>query len=161
MTMPDTLSPSAQKVQNLLRDSGFTNQVIELSKTTRTALDAAQAIGCRVEQIVKSLIFKTHYTHRPILVVASGANRVNEKKLGAHLGEKITKPDAEFVRHQTGYTIGGVAPIGLPEELEIFIDEGLLQYTEIWAAASNPNAVFNLSPDDLQKMTGGGVISIL
>jgi Cys-tRNA(Pro) deacylase len=159
--MPEPLSPSAQKVQDLLRDSGFPNQVIEHPKTTRSALEAAQAIGCRVEQIVKSLIFKTRYTHRPILVVASGANRVNEKKLGVHLGEKISKPDAEFVRLQTGYAIGGVAPVGLPEELETFIDEDLFQYDEIWAAAGNPNAVFKLSPGDLQKMTGGRVISIL
>ena len=157
--MPGPLSPSAQKVQDILRDSGYLNQVIELSKTTRSAPEAAQAIGCRVEQIVKSLIFKT-YTHRPILVVVSGANRVNEKKLGVHLGEKISKPDAEFVRQQTGYAIGGVPPVGLPEKIDTFIDEDLLQYTEIWSAAGNPNAVFKLSPEDLQKMTGGRVISI-
>ena len=157
--MPGPLSPSAQKVQDILRDSGYLNQVIELSKTTRSAPEAAQAIGCRVEQIVKSLIFKT-YTHRPILVVVSGANRVNEKKLGVLLGEKISKPDAEFVRQQTGYAIGGVPPVGLPEKIDTFIDEDLLQYTEIWSAAGNPNAVFKLSPEDLQKMTGGRVISI-
>ena len=155
-----TLSPSAQKVQDALHALGFTNQVIEFSRTTRSAAEAAQAVGCQVAQIVKSLIFKTQQTHEPILVVVSGANRVNEKKLSDLLQELIEKPDAEFVRQKTGYTIGGVAPVGFTEKLETFVDEGLLKFEEIWAAAGNPNAVFKLTPEELVKMTGGRIVSI-
>ena len=154
------LSPSAQKVQDALNALGFSNQVIELSQTTRSAAEAAQAVGCRVAQIVKSLIFKTQQTHRPILVVVSGANRVNEKKFSELLQEPIEKPDAEFVRQKTGFTIGGVAPVGHSERLETFIDEDLFRFDEVWAAAGNPNAVFKLTPAELVKMTQGRVISI-
>jgi prolyl-tRNA editing enzyme YbaK/EbsC (Cys-tRNA(Pro) deacylase) len=120
----------------------------------------AQAVGCEVAQIVKSLIFKTGHTHQPILVLVSGANRVQEKKLSDLLQEPVEKPDAEFVRQQTGYAIGGVAPVGLVESLKTFVDEDLLKFEEIWAAAGTPNAVFKLTPAELVKMTQGKVVSI-
>ncbi len=154
------LNPSAQKVQEALTILGFANQVIEFAQTTRSAAEAAQAVGCQVGQIVKSLIFKTKQTNKPILVLASGLNRVNEKRLSELMQEPIEKPDAEFVRQKTGYAIGGVAPLGHAEKMETFIDEDLLQFETIWAAAGNPNAVFKLSPQELLKMTGGKVISI-
>jgi prolyl-tRNA editing enzyme YbaK/EbsC (Cys-tRNA(Pro) deacylase) len=154
------LSPSAQKVQDALAALGIPLQVTELPGTTRTSADAASAVGCQVGQIAKSLVFRTQHTHRPILVIASGANRVNEQKLGEQMVEPVEKPDADFVRQCTGFVIGGVAPIGHLEPMHVFIDEDLLKYTEIWAAAGTPNAVFRLTPDDLVRMTGGQIISV-
>ncbi len=158
--MPTTLSPSAQKVQESLNALGFSNQVTELQSTTRTSAEAAQAVGCQVEQIAKSIVFQGKNSHKPILVIASGPNRVNEKKIAEFVSETLGEADADYVRNRTGFVIGGVPPIGHLEKLEIFIDEDLLQYEEIWAAAGNPNAVFRLTPSDLIKMTGGRVISI-
>ncbi|GHO96764.1 prolyl-tRNA editing protein [Reticulibacter mediterranei] len=158
--MINDLSNSARKVQEALNARGFSSQVVELPDSTRTAKEAAQAIGCRVEQIVKSLIFKGKQSSKPILVVASGTNRVNEKQLAQLAGEPITKADADFVRQHTGFAVGGVPPLGHLEPIETFIDEDLLLYDEIWAAAGTPFAVFKLTPADLQTMTGGETVSI-
>jgi prolyl-tRNA editing enzyme YbaK/EbsC (Cys-tRNA(Pro) deacylase) len=158
--MANLLSPSPQKVQEALKALGFTNQVVELQSTTRTSTDAAQAVGCTVEQIAKSIVFRGKQTHKPILVIASGPNRVNEKRIEEFISEPLGKADANYVRRHTGFVIGGVPPLGHLEQLEIFVDEDLLQYEEIWAAAGSPNAVFKLTPSDLVKMTGGHVISI-
>ena len=158
--MSNTLSSSARRVQRALKAHGLECQVVEMSKTTRSAKEAAQAVGCRVEQIVKSLVFKGKQTQKAILVVASGANRVNEKTLSQLVSEPVEMPDADFVRQKTGFAIGGVPPIGLNDRLETFIDEDVLKFEEIWAAAGNPHAVFKLTPADLQKMTGGRVVSI-
>jgi prolyl-tRNA editing enzyme YbaK/EbsC (Cys-tRNA(Pro) deacylase) len=158
--MANLLSPSPQKVQEALKALGFTNQVVELQSTTRTSADAAQAVGCTVEQIAKSIVFRGKQTHKPILVIASGPNRVNEKRIEEFISEPLGKADANYVRRHTGFVIGGVPPLGHLEQLEIFVDEDLLQYEEIWAAAGSPNAVFKLTPSDLVKMTGGHVISI-
>jgi Cys-tRNA(Pro) deacylase len=153
------LSPSAQKVQDALTALGFAHQVAEHEQTTRTSTEAAQAVGCEVGQIAKSLIFKTK-SGKAILVIASGANRVDEKKLRELAGEKVEKPDADFVRSRTGFVIGGVPPVGHAEPLETFIDESLMQFDSIWAAAGTPNAVFPLTPAELVKMTGGRVVSV-
>lgn len=158
--MPEILSPSAQKVQNALAAQGLSLEVVELPGSTRTAVEAAQAIGCEVAQIVKSLIFKGKRSERPILVIASGINRVNEKGIEKLIGEPLGKADADFVRTHTGFVIGGVPPVGHLEHLETFIDQDLLQYQEIWAAAGTPHAVFRLTPQDLLKMTIGQVISV-
>lgn len=158
--MSKQLSASAQKVQDTLKSHGFHCQVIELQATTHSAKQAARAIGCRVEQIAKSIIFRGKHTHKPILVVASGVNRVDENRLGECLAEPVEMPDANFIREQTGFVIGGVPPITHIERLEAFIDEDLLQYEEIWAAAGNPHAVFKLTPADLKKMTNGKIISV-
>lgn len=158
--MSETLSTSAQKVQNLLKEGGFPSRVVELPDSTRTAVEAANAIGCVVAQIVKSLIFRGKQSDTGILVVASGINRVDEKRLRELAGETIEKANADFVRQRTGFAIGGVPPLGHSEPLKTFIDEDLLQYDEIWAAAGTPHAVFQLTPKDLQAMTGGQVVSI-
>jgi len=158
--MTEELSKNAQKVQEVLSGMGMECQVVELADSTRTAQEAADAIGCEVAQIVKSLVFKGKDTGQPILVVASGANRVHEKRLGRLIGEKIDKADAEFVRQQTGFPIGGVPPVGHLNPLRTVIDEDLLQYEEIWAAAGTPHAVFKLTPQDLQEMTGGQVAAV-
>ena len=158
MTTP--LRSSVQKVQDALKALGFSIQVVELQATTRTSAEAADAVGCKVEQIAKSLVFQAKISHRPILVIASGLNRVNEEKIAGLISEPISKADADFVRQHTGFVIGGVPPVGHLEKLEIFIDQDLLQYEVIWAAAGSPHAVFKLTPQDLVKMTGGLVTSI-
>lgn len=158
--MQESLSPRARIVQNALEAKGFALDVVELPESTRTAAEAAQAIGCQVGQIVKSLVFKTRQTERPVLVLASGSNRVNEGKIEQLAGEPVGKADANFVRRHTGFAIGGVPPLGHDTPLETFIDEDLLKYAEVWAAAGTPRAVFRLRPEDLEAMTGGRVVSV-
>jgi len=158
--MSDQLSPSAQRVQDALASNRVACEVVELPGTTRSARDAAASIGCKVDQIVKSLIFKGTLTDRAILVVASGKNLVNLERLSALAGEPVEKPDAEFVRKRTGFAIGGVPPVGHSERLPTFIDEDLLHYDEIWAAAGTPNAVFKLTPLELKLITQGTVVGI-
>ena len=154
------LSSSAKKVLEVLKVLGLELQVVELQETTRTSADAARAVGCEVGQIAKSLVFRGQKTQRPILVIASGSNRVNEKRVGELISEPLGKADADFVRQKTGFVIGGIPPVGHAEKLEVFIDEDLLRYSEIWAAAGTPNAVFRLTPSDLVRMTEGRVIGI-
>jgi prolyl-tRNA editing enzyme YbaK/EbsC (Cys-tRNA(Pro) deacylase) len=155
-----SLRPAAARVQQLLGEMGHTTEVLEFAETTKTSADAAQQIGCSVAQIAKSLIFRAKQSNRPVLVIASGVNRVDEKALEALLGEKIGKADAEFVRDKTGYAIGGVAPIGHASPPVTFIDEDLLNLETIWAAAGTPFAVFRLTPADLERLTGGRVAKI-
>jgi prolyl-tRNA editing enzyme YbaK/EbsC (Cys-tRNA(Pro) deacylase) len=154
-----TLSSQAIKVQQALDALGMRQKVIELPASTRTSQEAAQALGCQVGQIAKSIIFKA-ISSRPILVITSGTNRVNEQVIARLIGEEIGKADADFVRLHTGFAIGGVPSLGHDEPLKTFIDQDLLQYPEIWAAAGTPHAVFCLSPDDLLRMTRGEVIRV-
>jgi len=154
------LSSSAQKVQDALHNLGFDLTVIERAESTRTAQEAAERVGVTLGQIVKSLIFKGKTSNKPILVLTSGANRVDEKRIKAYVGEKIVRADAEFVREVTGYAIGGVPPIAHLQQMETYLDEDLMQYDLIWAAAGTPNAVFELTPNDLQKMTEGKVVQV-
>jgi prolyl-tRNA editing enzyme YbaK/EbsC (Cys-tRNA(Pro) deacylase) len=150
-------SPSARKVQAALGDRF---QAFEFDATTRTAADAAAAIGCTVAQIAKSLIFRAADSGRPVLVIASGASRVDEKKVGAAIGEKIDRADADFVREATGFAIGGVPPVAHKIPPVTLIDEGLFAFDEIWAAAGTPNAVFRLTPSDLVALTGGRAAAV-
>lgn len=126
---------------------------------TRTAADAAAAIGCSVGQIVKSLVFR-RAGGSALLVVASGSNRVDEAKLEALVGEGVGKADADFVRAATGFAIGGVPPAGHAAPVETIVDEDLLTFDEIWAAAGTPRDVFALTPDELVAMTGGRVADV-
>jgi prolyl-tRNA editing enzyme YbaK/EbsC (Cys-tRNA(Pro) deacylase) len=150
-------SPSALKVQAVL---GEDFEVLEFETSTRTAAEAAAAIGCTVGQIAKSLIFRAVDSGRPVLAIASGSVRVDEARLSELLGENIGRADAAFVREQTGYAIGGVPPVGHSADSAIFIDETLLTFDTIWAAGGTPNAVFRLKPDDLVRLTGGTVAEI-
>lgn len=158
--MPEELSASAQRFQEILRQRGFAHQVVELPASTRTAKEAAQAVGCQVEQIVKSLVFKGSQSQTPVLVLASGPNRVDERLISALIGEPIEKADADFVRQRTGFAVGGIPPLGHKESVAAFIDETLLKYDTLWAAAGTPHAVFQLTPADLQTMTGGQIVAI-
>jgi prolyl-tRNA editing enzyme YbaK/EbsC (Cys-tRNA(Pro) deacylase) len=158
--LDSNLSASAQKVQDTLVGLGLSTKVVELPASTRTAVEAAQAVGCDVGQIVKSLIFKGGKSGRPLLFLVSGANRVDLDKAAAVVGEALDKANADFVREHTGFAIGGVPPVGHAEALDTLIDVDLLKYAEIWAAAGTPNAVFCLSPADLERVTGGRVVEI-
>jgi prolyl-tRNA editing enzyme YbaK/EbsC (Cys-tRNA(Pro) deacylase) len=155
-----TLSPSAQKVQDQIKSLGFDYTVIEHLESTRTAQEAAERAGCELGQIVKSLIFQGKLTGKPILVLTSGANRVDEKRISQYAGETISRADADFVRTVTGFAIGGVPPVGHPQRLETYLDEDFLQYGTIWAAAGTPNAIFELKTADLQKMTGAKIVRV-
>jgi len=160
MSSNAVLSPSAQVVQDALRRLGYTHDVVELAATTRSAREAAEAIGCRVDQIAESLVFRTQGGQRPILVIASGRNRVDEERLAEYVAEPIERPDADYVRARTGFVIGGVPPIGHAEAIETYIDRDLLGLDAIWAAAGTPHAVFCLTPDELVAMTRGRVAEV-
>jgi prolyl-tRNA editing enzyme YbaK/EbsC (Cys-tRNA(Pro) deacylase) len=150
-------SRSVRKVQELLSSLGNDFEVVELPSSTRTAVEAAAAVGCSVEQIAKSILFRTVEGKRPVMVIASGVNRVNETRVADILGEPIEKADAAYVREKTGFVIGGVPPLGHAEPILTIIDEDLLKLGEIWAAAGTPNSVFKLTGASLLEMTGGTV----
>jgi prolyl-tRNA editing enzyme YbaK/EbsC (Cys-tRNA(Pro) deacylase) len=160
------LSASARRVQQALAERGFDLRVVELPQSTRTSAEAAAAVGAArgapvaVGQIAKSLVFRGAASDRPVLVIASGANRVDEAAVAARLGEPLAKADAAYVRARTGFVIGGVPPVGHSEPLLTLIDEDLLGYAEIWAAAGTPNAVFRLRPEELAGLTGGEVAKV-
>jgi prolyl-tRNA editing enzyme YbaK/EbsC (Cys-tRNA(Pro) deacylase) len=153
-------NPSAQKIQNILRGLGSDYKVVEFTESTRTAQEAADRVGCQIGQIVKSLIFRGQASNKGILVLTSGSNRVDENKISQYVGEPIGRADPEFVRTITGFAIGGVPPVGHIQPLETFIDEDLLLYTDVWAAAGTPNAVFQLPSSDLVKITSGKITRV-
>jgi prolyl-tRNA editing enzyme YbaK/EbsC (Cys-tRNA(Pro) deacylase) len=157
---PRALTGSALRFQEILRERGFAHRVVELPDSTRTAKEAAQALGCQVAQIVKSLVFKGSQSQQPVLVLASGPLRVDERRLSDLVGEPIEKADADFVRQHTSFAVGGVPPLGHREQIATFIDETLLQHDTLWAAAGTPHAVFQLTPADLHTMTDGQVVAI-
>ncbi|MDE3177968.1 MAG: YbaK/EbsC family protein [Pseudomonadota bacterium] len=155
--MKPASAPSALRVQAVLGER-FT--VLEFDAPTRTAAAAAAAIGCTVAQIAKSLLFRGASTGRAVLVAASGVNRVDENKVAALIGEPIARADADFVRAKTGYAIGGVPPVGHAEPPLTLIDQDLMGFATIWAAAGTPNAVFKLTPGELVELTGGRVAEV-
>lgn len=158
--MSEELSANAKRVQQAILARGFECEVIELPGSTRTALEAAETVGCELAQIVKSLIFAITQTKEPILVLASGVNRVNENRLADLIGDSIEKAHGDFVRQKTGFAIGGVPPLGHDQAIKTYIDEDLMALSEIWAAAGTPHALFRLTPAELVTMTGGIVTKI-
>ena len=154
--MKPATAPSALRVQAAL---GERFAVLEFDASTRTSEDAAAAIGCTVAQIAKSLVFRAE-SGCPVLVVASGAHRVDEKRIAALVGERIGRADADFVREATGFAIGGVPPVGHKTAPVVLLDEALMALPEIWAAAGTPNAVFRLTPADLMELTGGRLAAV-
>jgi prolyl-tRNA editing enzyme YbaK/EbsC (Cys-tRNA(Pro) deacylase) len=153
--MKNELSPAAQRVQDALSDAGFACTVTELTVSARTAVEAAEAVGCHLGQIVKSLVFRGKDSGAGILALVSGANLLDEEKLAPLAGEPVEKPGAAFVRETTGFAIGGIPPLGHAQPLRAFIDADLLCYPELWAAAGTPHALFRLAPQELAAMTGG------
>ncbi len=158
--MTSELSERAKRVQDFLSARGFTFEVKELPASTRTAQEAADSIGCNTSQIAKSLVFRDTGTDRPVLVIASGTNRVDVGKIWKATGLKLGKADGKYVKERVGYAIGGVPPVGHNEQLETLLDPDLKSYDTIWAAAGTPNAVFQLKPTDLDRLTNGRWIEL-
>lgn len=157
------MHPSAQRVQKALAAAGTNCQVVELEASTRTAIEAAQAAGCEVGQIVKSLVFmlaREGQPAAPILVLVSGTNRVHEKHLGRLLGGALQRADADYVHDVSGFAIGGIPPLGHKNPMITFIDEDLLQYEVVWAAAGTPNAVFSVHPQELMRISSAQVVNV-
>jgi Cys-tRNA(Pro) deacylase len=155
------MHPSAIKVSQAAVELGLDIQVVEFDETTRTAADAAAAIGCHVGQIVKSLLFTVK--GQPVMTLVSGDNRLDDRKLAAlyQVGRKwVRRANADVVKRVTGYTIGGVPPFGHQEALPLYIDQDLLAFDVIWAAAGTPNAVFAVAPDELVAATAGSVVDL-
>lgn len=151
-------SSSVERVQDALRERGLQAEVLELSSSTRTAVDAAATLGCDVAQIAKSLVFVSA-DGRHVLVIASGINRVDEKKLAALLGQPLKRASADQVREMSGFAIGGVPPLAHKQEpAAVFVDEDLLTHDVIWAAAGSPNAVVRLTGEELVAISGGTVM---
>ena len=157
---PRTLSEAAQRVQDTLREGGFTNVVRELDFPVKTAAAAAEAVGCTPAQIVKSLVFRRATSGTAVLVVASGGDRISEPKLAALLGEPVGMGPARFVREVTGFAIGGIPPVGHASRIETIVEANLLGLDGLWAAAGHPNSLFPLTPDELVRMTAGRVAEV-
>jgi len=157
----DDKKSSVQRVLDKLENLNLPTQFKDLPQSTRTAREAAAAVNCHVGQIVKSLVFQTKSTQKPILVLTSGSDQVNEAAVGAVIGEEINFASAEFVREVTDFAIGGVSPFGLKGEITTYIDEDLLQHPVIWAAAGSHNAVFSICPEDLVNVINGKVITVV
>lgn len=158
--MSATLSKRARQFQAFLDEHGTGLTVLELPDSTRTAEDAARALGCSTAQIVKSLVFRDLATGTPVVVLASGPNRVDEKVIAGHLGHEVGKADANYVKAATGYSIGGVPPIGHRNPVAVFVDEDLLAFDEVWAAAGTPHAVFKIPGKLTSILAGHTVISV-
>jgi prolyl-tRNA editing enzyme YbaK/EbsC (Cys-tRNA(Pro) deacylase) len=154
------LPPSAQKVADAARALGLAISIREMAESTRTAEEAAAACGVTVGQIVKSLVFSGADSGKPYLLLVSGANRVNEAAVAKHLDEALKRPDGRSVRDLTGYAIGGIPPFGHATPLVTYVDEDLLKYDVVWAAAGTPKAVFSVAPAKLRDATGATVIDV-
>lgn len=154
------LSNAAQLIENWLAARGLPGRVREMTASTRTSAEAAAAIGCDVAQIAKSLVFRGRDSGAALLAIVSGVNRVDENKLAALIGERVGRPDADFVRAATGFAIGGVPPVGHERQIRTFIDADLLALDPIWAAAGTPVAVFSTTPSELAALTAGQVVDI-
>jgi prolyl-tRNA editing enzyme YbaK/EbsC (Cys-tRNA(Pro) deacylase) len=154
------LSRSAARVGEELLRAGVACEIKEMPESTRSAPEAAAAVGCDVAQIVKSLVFRAVEADQPVLVLVSGADRVDEALLQQVVGEPTERATAEFVRARTGYAIGGVPPLAHSERIATYLDERLLSYGVVWAAAGTPRAVFSISPADLLRVTAAEVVNV-
>lgn len=155
------MHPSAQRVANAARNLDLNVEIIEFEQTTRSAAEAAEAIGCQVAQIVKSLCFTID--GQPVIALVSGANQLDERKVAALRGvgrKKVKRADAATVKEATGFSIGGVPPFGHATQLAVYIDEDLTQFDVVWAAAGTPYAVFAIAPDDLVRASSGVVVDL-
>ena len=155
------MHPSIQKVNQAAQELGLVIEGKEFNQTTRTADDAAEAIGCEVCQIVKSLCFSVD--NQPLMALVSGANQLDERKLAELCGvgrKKVKRASAGMVKEATGFSIGGVPPFGHLTPMTVFVDEDLLQFETVWAAAGTPFAVFAIGPEELVKGCGGTAVSL-
>ncbi len=152
------MKPAAQKVAAALEAAGVHTSVVEFAESTRTAEEAAAAIGTTVGQIVKSLVFMAG--DEPVLALVSGSNRLDTARLAARLGRPVRRASADEVREASGFAIGGVPPLGHARPFDVFIDRDLSAYEVVYAAAGTPNAVFPITPSDLERVTGGAVLDL-
>lgn len=152
--MKPAVHPTALRVAAQLTAAGLPAEVVEFEQSTKTSAEAAEAIGCTVAEIAKTIVFRRKDDGSAVLVVACGDNRVSEKKVKALVGGSIERADADFVRAATGYAIGGVCPVGLPAGLRVLLDQDAQRFARLWAAGGTPNAVFPLTPAALQQLTG-------
>lgn len=153
-------SEGTQKVLQTLENLNFQGSITYLADDAKTAQQAADGLGCKVDQIAKSIVFRLQDQQTPLLVIASGRNRINEKHVGHLLNDTLESVDAKFVKEETGFVIGGVSPVGHTNSITTIIDEDLFQYETIWAAAGHPKAVFQLTPDQLVTLTKGQVMQV-
>jgi prolyl-tRNA editing enzyme YbaK/EbsC (Cys-tRNA(Pro) deacylase) len=159
--MSEVLSnPGVARVRNALDAAGVASPIVELPGAARTAQAAAAFLGCDVAQIANSLVFRGANSGDAVLVMSSGARRVDTGKLAATIGEPVAKADAEFVRERTGFAIGGVAPVGHAKPLKAYVETSLAAHAEIWAAAGHPHTVFRLTYGDLLRITGGRAVEV-
>jgi Cys-tRNA(Pro) deacylase len=155
------MHPSAKKVADAALALGLDVEIVEFEQTTRTAQDAADAIGCQVAQIVKSLLFVVD--GEPVMALVSGPNRLDERKLAALRGvgrKKVKRADADTAKAATGFSIGGVPPFGHKSSLPVYVDEDLTRFEVVWAAAGTPFAVFAITPEELVRASGGTVAAL-
>ena len=154
------LKPAEQRVADALVSHALPSKVIVLDQLATTAQMAADALGIEVGRIVKSLLFKGKDSGRPYLILVSGSNRVHEKRTGQRIGETLERPDADFVKLHTGFSIGGVSPYGHPAALTTYLDDALHGYETVWAAAGDPRSVFEITAADLERTTGATRIEV-
>ena len=146
------------RFETWIDEAGHGITVRTFPEGTRTATDAARAVGCELGQIVKSLVFMAG--GRPVVALVSGPNRLDERKLAAVAGEPVGKADAEAARTATGYAIGGVPPFGHATDVPVFMDPDLFQYPTVWAAAGRPDSVFEVEPDRLRELSRAKVADL-
>ncbi|MEJ2002595.1 MAG: YbaK/EbsC family protein [Maritimibacter sp.] len=151
------MSKSLKRVRRALEDAGLAVEILEMAEGTRTAADAASAAGCEIDQIVKSIIFRGEADGRAVLFLTAGGNQVDAAKASALAGEALGKADAALIRAQTGFAIGGVAPIGHLSPIRAFFDPRLMDFDKIWAAAGTPRHVFAAEPHEIQQISGAEV----
>lgn len=155
-----SLPRPSRRVAEAAATRGLAIEIVLLEQSSRTAQEAADACGARVGQIVKSLVFRTVGDAKPLLLLVSGDNRVDEKAVAGAIGDAIERPDADFVRAVTGFAIGGIPPFGHAQALECWIDEDLLGHQTVWAAAGTPNSVFAADPKALARASGATAIRV-
>jgi prolyl-tRNA editing enzyme YbaK/EbsC (Cys-tRNA(Pro) deacylase) len=155
------MKPATERVADAARARGLDIRVTTHTQSTRTADEAAAACGCPVGAIVKSLVFKGKTSGTPYLLLVSGGNRVDEKRVAASIGEALVRPDAAFVRDVTGFAIGGIPPLGHDRKLATYVDRDLLGYERVWAAAGTPDSVFDVTPHALAIATAAVVIEVI
>jgi prolyl-tRNA editing enzyme YbaK/EbsC (Cys-tRNA(Pro) deacylase) len=160
VTEADILPRSARRVRAALIDLELPADIVRLADSTRTAPEAAAAVGCELGAIVKSLVMRGTTSHTPVLALVSGDNRADVALIEAAIDEPVERPDAAYVREVTGYAIGGIPPVGHPHPVRTVMDQDLLRFETVWAAAGHPHAVFAIAPAELAKATGAQVLAL-
>jgi prolyl-tRNA editing enzyme YbaK/EbsC (Cys-tRNA(Pro) deacylase) len=156
----ETLPRGARRVRTALLELGLPGDIHRLADSTRTAPEAAAAVGCELGAIVKSLVMRGVRTKEPLLVLVSGDNRADVELIEAAVDEPVERPDAGYVREVTGYAIGGIPPVGHPDPVRTLMDEDLLRFETVWAAAGHPHAVFPIAPAALARAAGARVLRL-